>query len=326
MTVMARPHLVVDAHVHVYPVKSWGLRRTHDHAIDEYGRAEVAYPTGDGGNLQDAVAAARAAEADYVVLLNLFEPNRWRRDIKDLGHDAPAGLREVRTAAEYLLALNRWLCSTAAREEGVLPVIAIDASCLAPQELADHVEECVREHGAAGVKLHPNRQGVAAADRRLHPVWDVCSSLGIPAVVHSGPASGGWQPALPSAFRPLLQAYPSLTVVLAHLGGAAWREAAEVARCYPRALFDCSEIICWLGAPAAPTPSEFVALLRQVGMDRVLLGSDYPWYAPAEALARLGSLPGLLPDEFEQVAGANAARVFGAGLRRSSSKPTRQGG
>jgi predicted TIM-barrel fold metal-dependent hydrolase len=112
--------------------------------------------------------------------------------------------------------------------------------------------------------------------------------------------------------------------VLAHLGGAAWRETAAVAEAFPHALFDLCEIVAWTGAtggarPAhdgwgdAPSVEELVALIRAVGVERVLFGSDFPWYDPVDTVAEVEALPGLGAAEREAILGGNAARVLGVG-------------
>ncbi|GAI54067.1 unnamed protein product, partial [marine sediment metagenome] len=51
------------------------------------------------------------------------------------------------------------------------------------------------------------------------------------------------------AFAKILKAFPELRLVLAHMGGGAWRQLLELAQAYPNAYFDCCEIMEWTGAP-----------------------------------------------------------------------------
>ena len=193
-------------------------------------------------------------------------------------------------------------------------MIAIDPTALAPQELADHVEHFVRERGAAGVKLHPILQRVWPHDARLNGVWELCADLQVPAVIHSGVARAGPQFAAPAAFETLATSFPRLRAVIAHLGGAAWRETVVVAKRHPGFWFDCSEMVSWLGAPRAPRLDEFVRTVRAVGVERVLYGSDYPWYAPADGIRRLREMTAFSSSERESILGANAAYVFSRAL------------
>ena len=161
------------------------------------------------------------------------------------------------------------------------------------------------------MKIHPVIQRFEADDERLWPTFETCSELGLPVVAHSGPSLGPLQHGEPEAFASLLQRFPRLTLVLAHLGGGAWNQVEGFARDFPNAKFDCSEILFWTGADGGPTPDRLARLIQEVGTERVLLGSDFPWYSLDAALEKLDSLPQLSDDEKEAIAGLNAARLLG---------------
>jgi predicted TIM-barrel fold metal-dependent hydrolase len=141
-----------------------------------------------------------------------------------------------------------------------------------------------------------------------------CAERGLPIVAHCGPDrhGGGW--ALPGAFAPVLELHRKLPLVLAHLGGAAWPEVAELAASFPAARFDLSEIVCWSGrAPGAPSRPELSGLIREIGAERVLMGSDFPWYEPGAVATAVGELPGLGEGERAAILGENAAALLGLG-------------
>jgi predicted TIM-barrel fold metal-dependent hydrolase len=161
------------------------------------------------------------------------------------------------------------------------------------------------------VKLHPVLQRFEANDPRMHPVYRACTELGLTVLSHTGPAAGGEPFAEVPAFAPMLAEFPGLTVVLAHLGGAKWRDVAAVARAFPNVAFDLCEIIEWTGAPSAPTAAELATLIRDIGPERVVLGSDYPWYEPAHTAELVLSLPVLSQMEKDAILGENAARLLG---------------
>lgn len=86
--------------------------------------------------------------------------------------------------------------------------------------------------------------------------------------------------------------------------------SAGVAREFPHIYFDCCEIVEWLGAPGAPSPKEAVALIRAIGVERVMMGSDFPWYDIDHTVARIFELPGLGEAEARLIVGENAARFL----------------
>ena len=100
---------------------------------------------------------------------------------------------------------------------------------------------------------------------------------------------------------------------MAHLGGAAWRDVASLAEAQPTLRFDLSEIVHWIGAPLAPTAEQVVDLVRSIGVERVVLGSDFPWYTPGVTAAIVEDLPGLSEAERAAILGENAARLLRLG-------------
>jgi predicted TIM-barrel fold metal-dependent hydrolase len=143
-------------------------------------------------------------------------------------------------------------------------------------------------------------------------MYELCADAGLVVLSHSGPGpAGAAGSARPSDFAPVLRKWPDLRLVLAHLGGASWRETAAVAADFPQLVFDLSEIIEWTGAPHAPSASELSALIRSIGADRVMLGSDFPWYDPLRTADRVAGLPRLSNAERAAILGGTAMRVFG---------------
>jgi len=98
--------------------------------------------------------------------------------------------------------------------------------------------------------------------------------------------------------------------VLAHLGGGAWRQTAAFADAFPRVSFDLCEIIAWTGAREAPSTNELAKLILEVGPQRVMLGTDFPWYDLGDTANRVMDLPLLSHEQKTQMLGANAARIL----------------
>jgi predicted TIM-barrel fold metal-dependent hydrolase len=112
----------------------------------------------------------------------------------------------------------------------------------------------------------------------------------------------------------MLRDFPDLTVVLAHLGGGVWTQTVDLAGAFPQVAFDLCEIIAWTGAPNAPTDEDLARMIQQVGPDRVLFGTDFPWYDLDVTAERVMDLPLLSRQEKESILGANAVRVLGLPL------------
>lgn len=182
---------------------------------------------------------------------------------------------------------------------------------LEPDEAADHLDDLVKNHGARGIKLHAGSQRFTMDDRRMWPIYDSCVQLDIPIVAHSGRDLGQTQYSDPRSYQGAYEAFPRLKLIMAHLGNGSWRQTKEVADAFPNALFDTSEITEWHGAPLAPTHEELARLIQDIGSERVILGTDFPWWSPAHCAQGIMDLPILSNSEKEAILGANAARILG---------------
>ena len=204
---------------------------------------------------------------------------------------------------------NRWLVDAVAEVPQITPFVGVDPTALKPQENVEHLRE-MAGRGAKGIKLHPVVQRFEPNDPRMHRVYEACREMGLTVLSHTGSAKGGETYADPDGFAPVMQDFPGLTVVLAHLGGGRWRQTAELAAAFRGLVFDLCEIIAWTGAPNAPTEHELSALIREIGAERVMLGTDFPWYDLDRTELQVMKLPGLGPEE-KEILGANAVRILG---------------
>jgi uncharacterized protein len=308
---------IIDAHMHIYPSREQGLRNKATYQVWEYGeKADVRFSQ-YAGDVEDALTAIRASSVDRAVVVNLFAITRARTSaLADLPPelDEPARQRAIAeieaTMGDRLKSSNRRFCDTAGRHPELIPLVAADPWALESAEGQAHLQEMVTTRGARGVKLHPVLQQFSMSDRRMYPIYETCRDLGVPIVAHSGPSRVGTHFAEPRAFADALRAFPDLTIVLAHLGGGAWRQALEIARSFPNAHFDCCEILAWAGATNAPDDEQLARLIRDIGPDRVLMGSDFPWYDLDETVEHVLSLPLLSREEKSVILGGNAARIL----------------
>jgi len=308
--------LKVDTHLHLYPSRAEGEWWKTGYEIWEYGERAGVHFSEDAGTLGETAAALHRGGFAHGVVLNLFAAGSFRQQYEstlpaDL--DAPERAHALAefdaTIGERYVAFNRWLMETLADVPTITGFVAMDPWALSPYGNVAHLRE-MAELGARGVKLHPVLQRFEPNEPRLHPVYEACAEMGLTVLSHSGPARDGLAFAEVPAFAPMLAEFPALTVVLAHLGGGKWRDTLAVARAFPQVAFDLCEIIEWAGAPGAPTTAELAALIREIGPERVVLGSDYPWYEPAYTAELVESLPVLSQGEKDAILGENAARIL----------------
>jgi len=307
--------LKVDTHLHMYPSRAEGEWWKTGYEVWEYGEGSVQW-SADAGTLEETTAALGRGGFAHGVVLNLFAAGAFRQQYESTLPPQADATERARALAEFdattgerYLAFNRWLVDTLAGVPALTGFVAMDPWALPPQRNVAHLRE-MAERGARGVKLHPVLQKFEPNDPRLHPVYQACTEMGLTVLSHTGPARDGEPFAEVPAFAPMLAEFPGLTVVLAHLGGGKWQDTLAVARAFPKVAFDLCEIIEWAGAPGAPTAAELATLIRDIGPERVVLGSDYPWYEPAHTAELVESLPVLSRAEKDAILGENAARIL----------------
>ena len=310
--------VVVDSHLHLFQSAEECRALKEDYDIWEFGEAEDVHYSAYLGSLDDALEAMAKAGVTKAISLNLFLGKLKRESaIAELPAAMSTGERETAIAeiearlVHEMQAYNRWGCEVVRCHPQIIPFVSMDVTVLPGEKGAAHLRELVEDHGAKGVKLHGAIQGYYMADPRLGPIYRVCEELALPIIGHSGPDQGGRGFAEPRAFGELLKAHPDLRVVLAHLGGGAWHQTREIAETYPNAYFDCCEIIEWTSAENAPSDTELARLIQEIGPERVMMGSDFPWYDLDHTIDRVLELPLLSDEEKAGILGINAVTILG---------------
>jgi predicted TIM-barrel fold metal-dependent hydrolase len=313
---MAEP-IKIDSHVHIFPTAAEGQGSKDAYEIWEYGAQDSVHFSDLAGTVAEIEGAMAEAGISRAIAVNLFLANEERQAYRAR---LPEEMDEERRRAalsefearlgESLKAFNRWACRVAREHPSIVAYVGADVTLMPGEEGAAHLRDLVENEGARGVKLHGPAQGFFMGDERLWPIYAACRDLGAPVIAHSGPDTGGRGFAEPRAFGAVLEAFPELPIVLAHMGGATWAQAREVAATYPNAYFDCCEIIEWTHSDNGPSDQELAALIQDIGPQRVMMGSDYPWYDLDHTVERVMELPLLSQEEKEGILGANAVKIL----------------
>jgi uncharacterized protein len=306
----------VDVHMHLYPSAESGAWWKGGYEIWEYGAKDEVSFSRANGTVDEALAAMDDAGFQHGVSVNLLSVDLFREEaMAMLPEDLPAGERaraaaEIdRTMADRFRASNRWLVDTLEPIPRLTPYVGVDPWALSPAENVEHLR-AMAGRGARGIKLHPVAQRFEPSDPRMHDVFAACEELGLVVLSHTGSAKGGEAFAQPRAFAAVLERHPRLEVVLAHLGGGSWQQTLALAEAFPRVAFDLCEIIEWTGAPGAPTDAELARMIQGIGPERVMLGTDFPWYDLDRTVELVMRLPLLADGEKQAILGANAVRIL----------------
>lgn len=163
------------------------------------------------------------------------------------------------------------------------------------------------QRGARVVKLHPAGQRYYPDDARAMEIYEECGRLGLVVFLHGGRA--GIEPAythpftLMRGYEPMLAEHPSVNFVLGHAGARDVEDAIVLAQRYPNA---------WLGIHGQGV-TMLDRLTREVGPDRLLFGTDWPFYHLAATLAKVLLVTEDRRDVRHAILRGNATRLLGAG-------------
>jgi predicted TIM-barrel fold metal-dependent hydrolase len=164
-------------------------------------------------------------------------------------------------------------------------------------DLANPAEEIARmaSLGLRGFKLHPEHQTFAPDEPRLAAIFEAALAHDMTILFHAGadevhPGVHG----TPESFVNVLDGFPGLRLVLAHLGGyKVWDRVADLL----------------VGRDVYLDTADFVEIVHAHGAEKVLFGSDGPWTDARAEISWLRSLP-LREGVVEAVLGGNAERLL----------------
>lgn len=131
--------------------------------------------------------------------------------------------------------------------------------------------EFIKNSGLKGVKLHPDIQQMNIDDPILFPVYDYLQDK-LPVLIHCGDPRYDYSH--PRRLRRILDAFPCLQVVAAHLGGWSLFDTAVTYLKDTNCFFDLSSCFSFL------TGGQMVKYISGYGAERVLFGTDFPLWSP----------------------------------------------
>ncbi|TFV88806.1 amidohydrolase family protein [Blastococcus sp. CT_GayMR16] len=291
---------LIDAHTHTQPSPA---------ATQEFLDAlPVGPPRPLQGTVDELIAGMDANGLDWTLIVPWFAGMDIVNAAVEAGRDRDEAGAEV--VARWR-DLNAWAAKSAHdNPTRIVAVVGLDPVLMSPDLIASEVRTRLAE-GASGLKVAPTYIGLRPDDERMEIVWKLAQEHGVPILSESGSTDYGHTLlARPEYFEEVLRSYPDVVVQLAHLGQGGEAEIARLNAAYGNVYTDTA---MRLGGPAMGDlgPAELVDLIRLVGADRVMFGTNYPIVDQVEYAALLRALP-LTEDELRLVGHDNAERVWGA--------------
>jgi uncharacterized protein len=160
------------------------------------------------------------------------------------------------------------------------------------------------KRGARGIKVHPSVQLVRPDARRARSLYAMCAERDMIVFWHCGPAGieprvGQYLTQVKFYEAPIAE-NPRTIFVLGHAGARQFEQALELQRTYPNV---------WL-----ETSSQSLTNIRKIvaraDLNRVVHGSDWPFYHPAISVSKVLLSTEGRPDIRHRILWANAARLL----------------
>jgi predicted TIM-barrel fold metal-dependent hydrolase len=210
---------------------------------------------------------------------------------------------------------NLWTIETANSSNGrLVPLVNFHPDM--EGSIASHFEKYV-EMGAKGVKLHPMAQGFDIRDPRMDELYRKCSENKFTILIHCGRVSNARLNEF-SDFEcivPIIEKYPDIPVILAHMADGDKERVLEVSRQYEKVYFDTSIVITGypeiarVNEPSWLDDDEVVDIINEIGAEKVLFGSDFPWGSSVHDVKRAIKL-NLTDEQKKLIFSENAKKLF----------------
>jgi predicted TIM-barrel fold metal-dependent hydrolase len=210
-----------------------------------------------------------------------------------------------------------------------------------PEAAAGELERCVRKLGFVGAMIHSHQQGEFLDAKKYWVIWETAERLGVPIYLHPALphpevvkayfqgyeelARAGWGFAVDTSchflrilFGGVFDAYPSLKIILGHLGEGlpfamhrlnAHTHAAAARRGLKKTPLEYLRdnlVVTTSGNWYEPA---FVCTLLALGIDNILFAIDWPYEANRTGMEYLRKLS-LSDDDRAKLAHRNAERLL----------------
>lgn len=127
-----------------------------------------------------------------------------------------------------------------------------------------------------GFKFLSDYHRISLSDGRNQPAWEYADERELLVLAHTwgGSAFDG-----PAIVRQMAERYPKVKLLLGHSLHDDWNAAVALARDFPNIYLELTAVFDDRG------PLE--VFVREVGSDRLLFGTDLPWFDPHQAIGAL---------------------------------------
>jgi len=162
--------------------------------------------------------------------------------------------------------------------------------------------ERMKKLGLKGIKLHPDFQVFDIDDPKMFKIYECASDLKIPVLFHVGDENS--DASSPVRLSRVLELFPDMVVISAHMGGYRSWEAAADYLLGKNLYFDTSSTMIALPYPKVRS------MIYKHGVDKILFGSDFPLQTTPTAFQDIINL-NLPYEDMNMILYQNAANLLG---------------
>jgi|LSQX01.2.fsa_nt_gb predicted TIM-barrel fold metal-dependent hydrolase len=168
-----------------------------------------------------------------------------------------------------------------------------------------YLDKSLKSGGLIGIKIHPSFHKTYADDPKYLPVWNYAKEYHLPILSHTWSLTDNPEQkfSLPPLFTKYLENYQEVFFVMGHSGGRGngRSEVVELAKRFRNVYLDIAgDIFCYNLIPE---------LVGSVGVEKIIFGTDWPWFDPASYLPRI-ILSSVTDEQKKKILGLNALKVY----------------
>lgn len=167
-----------------------------------------------------------------------------------------------------------------------------------PEAMIAEIDRCFDELGFAGFKIHVSWNDYPYDGERYAPLYEYAAARGLPILAHT------WGDEAVRQLARMARQHPGASFIAGHSGAGDVSINIEEALRTPNLLLE----ITYSGG----TPRMTERLVREVGADRIMFGSDTVLFAASHQVGKV-VFADILEADKAAILGGNARRVFGLG-------------
>ena len=153
---------------------------------------------------------------------------------------------------------------------------AIHSATFFPETGVENAVAQVLDEGAQIFKVHIQVGAFSPLDPQLASSWELIAQAGVPVVIHCGSGPHGGKFTGPRPIYELVDRYPELVLVIAHMGMPEYNEFADLARRAPNVYLDTTMVgTTYVEREFGSLPEGYLDTMVELS-HKVVLGTDFP--------------------------------------------------